>query len=90
MVRFYVDSCEYKWTHANTKTEWLWVERKVGEELYKFVESNKLEWKLFHSNSQTLPADIYCRCDIFVDIDDDRYATLFALQFSKARKVELV
>ena len=91
MVRFYVDSCEYKWTHANTKTEWLWVERKVGEELYKFVESNKLEWKLLHSNSQTLPADIYCRCDIFVDIEDTPRATLFALQFSdKIRKVERV
>jgi hypothetical protein len=88
LVRYYLDSCEYKWTHANTKTEWLWIERKLGEELFKYVDSNKLEWKLLHSNSQTLPADIYCRCDIFVEITDSKYNTHFALKFPKAKLVE--
>ena len=88
-MRYYLSSCEYKWTHAETSIEQIWIMRELGDELYKTIESNNWEWKLFRSKSQTLPGDIYCRCDIFVDIEDDYRATLFALKFSKIHKVEL-
>jgi hypothetical protein len=31
-----------------------------------------------------MPENIYCRCDIYVDIPDDKQATLFALKYNKA------
>jgi hypothetical protein len=42
------------------------------------------------SESQTLPSDIYCRCDIYAEIPDSKQATLFALKFSNVKKVERV
>lgn len=81
-MRYYLGQCEYKWTHARTDLEQLWVRRALGEELYASVESNGWEWKLLRSNSQTLPSDIYCRCDIYVEADDSAAATLFALKHS--------
>ena len=89
-MRYYLSSCDYKWTHANSNMEHLWIRRELGEELYKTIESNNWEWKLLRSDSQTLPGDIYCRCDIYIDIPDSKKATLFALKYSKARPVEKV
>jgi len=89
-MRYFLGSCEYKWTHVDTHTEPMWVMREVGTELYKLVESNNWEWKLLRSNSQTLPGDIYCRCDIYVEIPDTKQGTLFALSYPNAIAVEKI
>lgn len=89
-MRYYLGSCEYKWTHARTDMEDFWVMREVGTELYKTVEENNWDWKLLRSNSQTLPEDVYCRCDIYVEIPDTKQATHFILKYSKAKLVERV
>ena len=89
-MRYYLGQCEYKWTHAESRMEQIWIQRELGDELYKTVESNNWEWKLQRSNSQTMPGDIYCRCDIYVEVPDSKQATLFALKFSNVRKVELI
>ena len=87
-MQYYLGQCEYKWTHADSRMEQIWIQRELGDGLYKTVESNNWEWKLQRSNSQTMPGDIYCRCDIYVDIDESRKATLFAIKYSE--KLETV
>jgi len=89
-MRYFLGQCEYKWTHSDSRMEQIWIQRELGDELYKTVESNNWEWKLQRSNSQTMPGDIYCRCDIYVEVPDSKQATLFALKFSNIRKVELI
>ena len=89
-MRYFLGQCEYKWKHADSRMEQIWIQRELGDELYKTVESNNWEWKLQRSNSQTMPGDIYCRCDIYVEVPDSKQATLFALKFSNIRKVELI
>ena len=89
-MRYFLGQCEYKWTHSDSRMEQIWIQRELGDELYKTVESNNWEWKLQRSNSQTMPGDIYCRCDIYVEVPDSKQATLFALKFSNVRKVELI
>ena len=81
-MRYYLGSCEYKWSHAKTNMENMWIMRELGTELYKTIETNNWEWKLVRSKSQTLPDDTYCRCDIYVEIPDSKQATLFALKYS--------
>ena len=88
-MRYYLSSCEYKWTHKNTRNEQLWIRRELGDELYKTVEKNNWAWKLMRSKSQTLPEDVYCRCDIYVEIPDTKQGTLFALKFSKAKPIHI-
>ena len=89
-MKYFLGQCEYKWKHADSRMEQIWIQRELGDELYKTVESNNWEWKLQRSNSQTMPEDIYCRCDIYAEIPDSKQATLFALKFSNVRKVELI
>ena len=89
-MRCYLGTCEYKWTHKNTSMEKMWVMREVGKDLFKTVERNNWEWTLLRSNSQTLPEDIYCRCDIFVDIPDSKQATHFLIKYPKATALEKV
>jgi len=88
-MRYYLGSCEYKWTHANSRMEQLWIMRELGEELYKIVESNDWEWKLLRSESQTA-GDIYCRCDIYAEIPDSKQATHFVLKYPRAKLVEKI
>ena len=88
-LRYYLSSCEYKWSHARTDMEQMWVMRELGTELYKLIESKDWEWKLIRSNSPTLPDDIYCRCDIYVETDDSSAATFFALKYPQARPVHI-
>ena len=83
-MRYYLGTCEYKWTHAHTSMEQIWVRRELGDELYRTIESNNWKWTLLRSDSQSLPADIYCRCDVYVDIDNTKHATLFALKYTEA------
>ena len=69
--------------------EQMWVMRELGTDLYKLIEQQNWEWKLIRSNSQTLPDDVYCRCDIYVEIPDSKQGTLFALKFPKAQPVQI-
>jgi hypothetical protein len=87
---YFLKSCEYKWTHAKTDMEKLWIMRELGTDIFKIVEQNNWEWHWLRSNSQTLPGDIYCRCDIYVDIPDTKQATHFLLKYPKAILVEKV
>ena len=89
-MKYFLGQCEYKWTHANSRMEQIWIQRELGDGLYKTVESNNWEWKLQRSNSQTMPGGAYCRCDIYAEVLDSKQATLFALKFSNVRKVELI
>jgi hypothetical protein len=88
-MRYYIGSCEYKWSHAKTSMEQMWVMRELGTDLYKLIEQQNWEWKLIRSNSQTLPDDVYCRCDIYVEIPDSKQGTLFALKFPQAQPVHI-
>ena len=88
-MRYYLGSCEYKWSHKGTNMEQLWVRRELGDELYKTVESNNWEWTLLRTQSNTLPDDVYCRCDIYADSHDDKLDTHFVLKFPKALPVSL-
>ena len=83
-MRFFVGQTEYKWTHKGQRVEQLWVRREVGEELYKEVETRNWHWALIHSQSQI---DHFCRCDIYVDTDNSKYATLFPIKFPHIKPV---
>jgi hypothetical protein len=89
-MRYYIGSCEYKWSHAKTSMEQMWVMRELGTDLYKLIEQQNWEWKLIRSNSQTLPDDVYCRCDIYVDVPSSKQATMFVLKYPQAVLVEKV
>lgn len=89
-MRYFLGSCEYKWTHAKTSMEDMWVMREIGTDLYKFIESNNWQWKRLRSNSQSLPGDVYCRCDIYVEIPDTKQGTLFVLKYPQAKIVEKI
>lgn len=78
-MRYYLGSCEYKWTHAHKSMEGIWVRREIGEQLFKQCNQPGFNLVYIRSNSQTLPNDIYCRCDIYVDVQDTRQGLLFAM-----------
>lgn len=86
-MRYYVGSVEMKWSHKD-RMEQFWIQRELGDKLFEEIQWHTIV--IIRSNSQTLPGDTYKRCDIYVDIEDENRALLFALQFSKVRKVELV
>ena len=90
VIRYFLGSCEYKWSHADTRNEQIWIRREIGDDLYKTVESNNWEWKLLRSGSQTMPNDIYCRCDIYVDLPGSKEATLFVLKYPRIKLVEVL
>lgn len=89
-MRYYLGQCEFKWTHANTDMEHIWIQRELGEDLYKTVESNNWEWKLLRSSSTSLPGDIYCRCDIYVESNNNKLDTHFALKYPQAKSLEKI
>ena len=89
-MRYYLGSCEYKWKHAETDLEPIWIQREVTVEVYKLIEGNDWEWIWLRSNSQTLPGDVYCRCDIYVEIPDTKQGTYFVLRYPSAQLVEEV
>ena len=89
-MRYYLGQCEYKWTHANTDMEKLWVQRELGTELFKTIESNNWCWVLLRSSSTSLPGDTYCRTMIYVDSNDDKLDTHFVLKYPQAKLVERV
>lgn len=87
-MRYYLGQTEYKWSHAHTDMEKLWVRRELGEELFKTIEANNWCWILLRSNSTSLPSDIYCRTMIYVDSNDDKLDTHFILKFPQAKPLE--
>jgi hypothetical protein len=89
-MRYYLGQCEFKWTHANTQIEKIWVQRELGEELYKIVETNDWKWTLMHSDSISLPGDMYCRCNIYVEIPNSKQATHFLIKYPRAKQVEKI
>jgi len=62
----------------------IWVRRELGDELFKQCNQDGFNLVMLHSNSQTLPSDMYCRCDIYVDVENSKQGTLFALKFQEA------
>jgi hypothetical protein len=87
-LRYYVGSCEYKWTHARTQMEQMWVAREVGLDLFKTAEQNDWEWTLVRSNSQALPGDVYCRCDVYLEVPHTPAGTHFVLKYPQLKPVE--
>ena len=68
----------------------LWIRREIGDELFKEVETHGWKWALLRSESQTVPGDIYCRCDIYVDTDNNKHSILFPLKYPNAICVEKI
>ena len=64
----------------------MWVMRELGQDLWKQCNEDGFQLKYIRSNSQTLPGDMYCRCDIYVDVDDHNAGTLFAIKYSEVTK----
>jgi hypothetical protein len=87
-MRYHLGQIEYKWTHAGTDMEQLWIQRELGDELFNTVEDNRWKWILLRSNSTSLPSDIYCRTLIQVESNDDKLDTHFILKFPQAKPLE--
>jgi len=81
-MKHYVGSCEYKWTHVGTRMEQMWIQRAVGEELYTDVEKNNWSWALKQTGAASVPSDIYCHCEIFVELPNIKQSTLFLIKYS--------
>lgn len=77
---------EMKWSHKD-RMEQLWIQRELGDELFKEINQGYCEIKIFRSESHI---DGYKRCDVYVDIDDEKRATWFALKFPQATAVEKI
>jgi hypothetical protein len=72
-MKYYLGSCEYKWTHVDTRTELIWIHRELGNEL--FEQCNQDGFNLVYDHSPSL----YLR-KIYVEITDTKNATLFILK----------
>ena len=86
-MRYYLGQCEYKWSHTaeqgNERMEQIWIRRELGEELYKEINQKDYDLVLYRSNG--VVPELYCRCDIFLDIDNDDQALLFEIKYGKQR-----
>lgn len=87
-MRFYLGQLEYKWSHANTPMEQLWVQRELGDELFKTVEANNWTWVLMRSASISLPSDVYCRTLVYVDAQQSAATTHFILKYPHVKLLE--
>jgi len=89
MKRFYLGYCEYKWTHAHTHMEDIWVRKELDDELFAQCNQNGFKLVYQRTNSQSLPGDIYLRNTIFVDVDN-KHCTMFVLKFPQAKLMEKI
>ncbi len=80
-MRYYLSTCEFKWTHARKRMEEMWVMREITPDIYKLCQQPGFELRYLRSNSQSLPGDVYCRCDIYVDVPDTPEGTHFKLKY---------
>jgi hypothetical protein len=78
-MRYWLGQCEYKWSHAGTRMEDMWIMRAITPDIYKLCQQPGFDLRYQRSNSQTLPGDVYCRCDIYVDVPDSKQGTHFKL-----------
>lgn len=78
-MRYWLGQCEYKWSHAHGRMEDMWIQREITTDVYRLCQQEGFELRLQRSNSQTLPGDIYCRCDIYLDVPDTPAGTHFKL-----------
>ena len=79
-MRYHLGSCEYKWSHVDTHVEHIWVRREIGDSVFEQCNQPGFELVYEHKPSVTLPDDVYCSCNIYVDVEDGRQAVLFALK----------
>ena len=90
-MRYFLGQCEYKWSHTaeqgNERMEQIWIRKELGEELYK--EINVEDYRLVLLRSNGIVPDRYCRCDIFVDIDNEDKALLFEIKHG-AKRIERI
>lgn len=79
-MKVYLGQCEYKWTHVESRMEQLWIQRELGEELFKEINHLGLDIILERQKASFAP-DIYCTSKIYVELDDTKRATLFLLKW---------
>ena len=89
MKRFYLGYCEYKWTHAHTHMEHIWVRKELDDALFKQCNQDGFKLVYQRTNSQVLPGDIYLRNNIFLDVNDEQ-CILFVLKFPQAKLMEKI
>lgn len=87
-MRYYLGQLEYKWTHAHTELEHVWIRQTTGDTVYNTVANNNWEWVLLRTRSQSLPPDIYCRTLVYADSQNDKRDTHFQLKFPNIKPVE--
>lgn len=83
-MRYFLGQCEYKWSHAESNLEQLWIRRELGDDLYSTVEANGWEWVLLRTKSISLPGDTYCRTLVYAESNNDKQDTHFVLKFPQA------
>ena len=89
-VRYYLGHCEYKWTHADSRIEHVWVCRELGDELFEQCSQDGFNLHYITSPSVNLPGDMYCTCKIYVEIDEGKDHTMFALKYSHLAEAERI
>ena len=78
-MRYYLGSLEYKWSHVNTSMENMWVMREITPYIFRLCQQDGFELQYMRSNSHSLPEDVYCRCDVYVDVPNTPQGTHFKL-----------
>jgi hypothetical protein len=78
-----------KWSHKD-QMEQLWIRQELGNRLFEEINLDHHNVTILRSNSQSLPGDIYKRCDIYTNISDERRGILFALTYTQAKLVEKI
>ena len=81
-MKYYLGSFEYKWTHADSHMEHIWVRRELGDELFEQCNQDGFNLNYVRSSSTHLPGDIYCTSKIYVEIDEGKDHTFFALKYA--------
>jgi hypothetical protein len=61
----------------------MWIMRELGQDLWKQCNQEGFKLKYVRNNSQILPGDIYCSCDIYVDVSDHKAGIMFAIKYSE-------
>jgi hypothetical protein len=87
VVRYYLGSCEFKWTHVGTRMELIWVRREIGDEL--FEQCNQPGFTLVFGHNSGRFSAAYCDCTIYVEVDKvNKATTMFALKYSHLAEVK--
>lgn len=86
-MRFYVGMVECK-KHHDERMESIWIRQKLGEEMYEDINQDWCKIILLRSNPFGLPADIYKRIDVYVEIENPLRATWFSVKYPNARQLE--